>query len=87
MTGDPPVGDPMTGDPPALRIAPPAFLAEPAFIALLAALPDARVVGGAVRDALAGARSPISTWRRALPPDAVHGGTEACRHPRRADRP
>jgi poly(A) polymerase len=33
---------------------PPAFLAEPAIVALLAALPDARVVGGAVRDALAG---------------------------------
>jgi poly(A) polymerase len=31
----------------------PAFLAEPAFAALLAALPDARVVGGAVRDTLA----------------------------------
>jgi poly(A) polymerase len=33
---------------------PPAFLAEPAFAALLAALPEARVVGGAVRDVLAG---------------------------------
>ncbi len=41
-------------DQPALLIAPPAFLAEPAFAALLAALPDARVVGGAVRDTLAG---------------------------------
>lgn len=38
----------------ALRITPPAFLAEPALAAVLAALPDARVVGGAVRDALAG---------------------------------
>jgi len=33
---------------------PPAFLAEPAFAALLDALPGARVVGGAVRDVLAG---------------------------------
>jgi poly(A) polymerase/tRNA nucleotidyltransferase (CCA-adding enzyme) len=41
-------------DRPALLIVPPPFLAEPAFAALLAALPDARVVGGAVRDALAG---------------------------------
>jgi hypothetical protein len=44
---------PPTSDRPALRLAPPPFLAEPAFAALLAALPDARVVGGAVRDALA----------------------------------
>jgi poly(A) polymerase len=33
---------------------PPAFLAEPALAALLDALPGARVVGGAVRDALGG---------------------------------
>jgi poly(A) polymerase len=41
-------------DKPALRIAPPSFLAEPALAAVLAALPDARVVGGAVRDTLGG---------------------------------
>ena len=41
-------------DPPVARIAPPAFLAEPAPAAVLAALPGARAVGGAVRDALAG---------------------------------
>jgi poly(A) polymerase len=40
-------------DEPALLIVPPPFLAEPAFARLLAALPDARVVGGAVRDTLA----------------------------------
>ena len=40
-------------EPPALRIDPPAFLAEPALTAVMAALPEARVVGGAVRDALA----------------------------------
>jgi len=33
---------------------PPAFLADPALGAVLAALPEARIVGGAVRDALAG---------------------------------
>jgi poly(A) polymerase/tRNA nucleotidyltransferase (CCA-adding enzyme) len=42
------------GEPPALRIALPAFFAEPGLLAVLAALPGARVVGGAVRDALAG---------------------------------
>jgi poly(A) polymerase/tRNA nucleotidyltransferase (CCA-adding enzyme) len=39
---------------PALRIDPPAFLADPALAAVMAALPEARVVGGAVRDTLAG---------------------------------
>ena len=39
---------------PALRIDTPAFLAQPALVAVMAALPEARVVGGAVRDALAG---------------------------------
>ncbi len=53
MTGEPPVGAPLTSDRPVRQIAPPAFLAQPAFAALLAALPDARVVGGAVRDAVA----------------------------------
>jgi poly(A) polymerase/tRNA nucleotidyltransferase (CCA-adding enzyme) len=37
---------------PAFRIAPPAFLSEPGLAALLDALPEARVVGGAVRDTL-----------------------------------
>jgi len=41
-------------DMPALRIAPPAFLAEPALAAVMSALPEARVVGGAVRDTLGG---------------------------------
>lgn len=39
----------MTDQPP-----PPAFLADPGLLAVMAALPEARVVGGAVRDALAG---------------------------------
>ncbi len=37
-----------------LRIAPPTFLAERSLAALLAGLPDARIVGGAVRDTLLG---------------------------------
>ncbi len=41
-------------DPPALVIAPPGFLADPALASVMAALPEARVVGGAVRDALIG---------------------------------
>ena len=40
--------------PPALHIAPPAFLSDPALQAVLAALPGARLVGGCVRDAIAG---------------------------------
>ncbi len=40
-------------DAPALRIAPPAFLGAASLAAVMAALPEARVVGGAVRDALA----------------------------------
>jgi len=38
---------------PALRLPPPAFLSDGALRAVLAALPEARIVGGAVRDALA----------------------------------
>ena len=41
-------------DAPAMVLAPPAFLREPALAAVLSALPEARVVGGAVRDTLAG---------------------------------
>jgi poly(A) polymerase len=39
-------------DAPVLRIQPPAFLVEPALAAVMAALPEARVIGGAVRDTL-----------------------------------
>jgi poly(A) polymerase/tRNA nucleotidyltransferase (CCA-adding enzyme) len=44
----------MMPDPPADRIAPPAWLQSGAPAAVLAALPGARAVGGVVRDALAG---------------------------------
>jgi poly(A) polymerase len=61
----------MTSDASVLRIAPPAFLADPAFAALLAALPDARVVGGAVRDALAGRPIADIDLATKLPPAEV----------------
>jgi poly(A) polymerase len=56
---------------PTLRVPPPPFLAEPALAAVLAALPEARLVGGCVRDALAGlpvADVDLATPRR---PEAV----------------
>ncbi len=64
-------------DRPALRIAPPAFLADPPVVAVLAALPEARVVGGAVRDTLAGrpvAEIDLATPR---PPEKVAKALEA----------
>jgi poly(A) polymerase/tRNA nucleotidyltransferase (CCA-adding enzyme) len=64
-------------DVPALRIAPPAFLAEPGLARVLAALPEARLVGGAVRDTLAG--RPITEVDLATPrtPEAVAEALEA----------
>jgi poly(A) polymerase len=58
-------------EPPALRIAPPAFLAEPGLAAVLRALPEARVVGGAVRDALAGRAVADVDLATPRPPDRV----------------
>ena len=56
---------------PSLRIDPPEFLADPALRMVLAALPEARLVGGAVRDALAG--RPVADIDLATPrlPDAI----------------
>ena len=56
---------------PACRIAPPAFLSEPALSALLDVLPEARIVGGAVRDALVGRTSVDIDLASPLPPEAV----------------
>ena len=58
-------------DPPALRLAPPDFLAEPGLAAVLDALPDARLVGGCVRDLLA--ERPVADIDLATPdaPEAV----------------
>jgi poly(A) polymerase/tRNA nucleotidyltransferase (CCA-adding enzyme) len=49
----------------------PEFLADPAVQAVLAALPDSRVVGGAVRDWLARRAVADVDLATALPPDAV----------------
>lgn len=65
-------------DPPALTIDPPGFLSDPALIAVLAALPEARVAGGAVRDTLAGrpvADIDLATPRR--PAQVVEALTQA----------
>lgn len=58
-------------DPPAARIAPPAFLATGTAAAVLAALPGARAVGGCVRDTLA--ERPVHDVDIAapLPPEAI----------------
>ena len=58
-----------TPDPPAFHIAPPAWLGEGAPAAVLAALPGARVVGGAVRDLLAGRAVQDVDVAVALPPE------------------
>jgi poly(A) polymerase len=61
----------VSGDVPARRTAPPVFLSDPALLAVLDALPAARVVGGAVRDALAGRAVADVDLATPDPPDAV----------------
>lgn len=58
-------------DSPALHIPPPDFLSDPALAPVLAALPEARIAGGAVRDVLLG--RPVADVDLATPrtPDAV----------------
>jgi len=56
---------------PALRIPPPEFLADPRLRAVLAALPEARLVGGAVRDALAGRAVADIDLATPRPPDDI----------------
>ncbi len=58
-------------DAPIGRIPPPAFLGWPAPAAVLAALPGARVVGGAVRDALAGREVADVDVATPFPPEEV----------------
>ncbi len=55
----------------ACRIAPPAFLSEPALAALLDLLPEARIVGGAVRDTLAQREFADVDLASPLPPEHV----------------
>jgi poly(A) polymerase/tRNA nucleotidyltransferase (CCA-adding enzyme) len=56
---------------PTLTIEPPDFLSDPALVPVLAALPEARIAGGAVRDTLAG--HPVADIDLATPrrPDQV----------------
>ncbi len=63
--------------PPALRIAPPAFLSDPALQAVLAALPSARLVGGCVRDAIAGRAVADVDLATPSPPDTVTRALQA----------
>ncbi len=58
-------------DRPALRLDRPAFLDDPALRAVLAALPEARLVGGAVRDAIAGRPIADIDLATPLPPEQV----------------
>lgn len=62
---------------PALRIAPPAFLSDPALLAVLAVLPGARLVGGCVRDAIAGRAVADIDLATPSPPDAVTRALQA----------
>lgn len=61
----------MSGDPPVTWIAPPAVLRQGAPAAVLAALPGARAVGGAVRDALAGCALHDVDVAAPLPPEEI----------------
>ena len=61
----------MTDEAPALRIEPPEWLHDPALSAVLAALPRARLVGGAVRDALLTAQVADVDLATPDPPDVV----------------
>jgi poly(A) polymerase len=58
-------------EPPALRIDPPRFLRSAMLTRLFGLLPEARVVGGAVRDALAGRRIADIDLASPLPPQDV----------------
>lgn len=60
-------------------VAPPAFLADPALRAVLAALPRARLVGGCVRDALLGRAVADIDLATPDPPEAVMAALAAAR--------
>ena len=67
----PPPPLPRAVDTPVLCIPPPGFLADPALARVLEALPEARVVGGAVRDALLGLPVADIDLATPRPPEAV----------------
>jgi poly(A) polymerase len=64
-------------DAPALRLSPPPFAADQALASVWDALPDARVVGGAVRDAVAGRPVADIDLATSLPPDAIIAALDA----------
>lgn len=64
-------------DTPALRIAPPDWLTQPPLAAVLAALPEARIAGGAVRDTLAGRPVADIDLATPRPPDRVMAALNA----------
>ena len=61
----------MSADPPSVRVPPPAFIAAAEVAAVLRALPDARLVGGCVRDSLAGLAVADIDLATPQPPDSV----------------
>jgi poly(A) polymerase/tRNA nucleotidyltransferase (CCA-adding enzyme) len=67
----------MTGDAPIAHVDPPALLGQGAPAAVLAALPGARAVGGAVRDTLAGLAVHDVDIAAPLPPEAIAGRLRA----------
>jgi poly(A) polymerase/tRNA nucleotidyltransferase (CCA-adding enzyme) len=67
----------MTGDAPVAHVDPPALLGQGAPAAVLAALPGARAVGGAVRDTLAGLAVHDVDIAAPLPPEAIAGRLRA----------
>jgi poly(A) polymerase len=64
-------------DAPALRLSPPPFATDRALASVWDALPDARVVGGAVRDAVAGRPVADIDLATSLPPDAIIAALDA----------
>ncbi|HLY87817.1 MAG TPA: CCA tRNA nucleotidyltransferase [Acetobacteraceae bacterium] len=66
-------------DAPAMILVPPAFLRESALAAVLAALPEARVVGGAVRDTLANRAVTEVDLATPQTPEAVTKALQAAR--------
>jgi poly(A) polymerase/tRNA nucleotidyltransferase (CCA-adding enzyme) len=73
----PPGPDAADRDVPGLTIPPPAFLDRPGLRAVLGALPEARMVGGAVRDALAGRAVADVDLASPLTPEAATERLEA----------
>lgn len=65
------MGEAREADPSSFQLPPPAFLSDPALLAVLDALPAARLVGGCVRDAVAGREVADVDLATPEPPAAV----------------